>query len=355
MSGAWDYRLEHLVRMTDAHGLFEHALFDLPRREHGYCTDDNARLLVVASREPDEGLAHDLSRLALQFVLAAQDDAGRVHNRYMRDGLYRWIDAASTDDWWGRALWGLGVATSSHPNAGLRASASWAFRKGARQRSPFIHSMAFAALGAADVLAVAPQDEVARRLLVDAREMLTPRDPTPDWPWPQARLTYANGAIAEAMIAIGMSLPDVTALRQGLDMLEWLLFVQQSAGHLSVVGVGGRSRGEVGPQFDQQPIEVAALADACWRAWIATGDHQWMHGVQNAADWFEGANDIGVRMYDAKTGGGYDGLTPNGPNLNQGAESTLAYVSTMQRARSLRPLALLQHSTTPMGSWGDRP
>lgn len=354
MSGAWDYRLEHLARMSDERGIFEHALYSEPRVEHGYCTDDNARLLVIASREPDEGIAHDLSRLALTFVLSAQDDAGRVHNRLSWDGMYRWTDAAGTEDWWGRALWGLGVATSSHPNAGLRSSASWAFRKSARQRSPFIHSMAFAALGAADVLAVSPQDEVARRLLLDARDMLTPRSASPEWPWPEPRLTYASGAIAEAMIAIGMTLPDSSTLRQGLEMLEWLLFVQQSAGHLSVIGVGGRGPREIGPQFDQQPIEVAALADACWRAWIATGDHQWMHGIQSAADWFEGANDVGVRMYDAKTGGGYDGLTPTGPNLNQGAESTLAYISTMQRARSLRPLALLQRSASPVTAWSER-
>ena len=89
MSGAWDYRLQHLARMSDEHGLFEHALHDAPRLEHGYCTDDNARLLVVASREPDEGIAHDLSRLALRFVLEAQTDAGLVHNRFGWDGTYR--------------------------------------------------------------------------------------------------------------------------------------------------------------------------------------------------------------------------------------------------------------------------
>lgn len=342
MSGAWDYRLQHLGRMSDDHGLFEHALFDAPRPEHGYCTDDNARLLVVASREPDEGLAHDLSRLALQFVLSAQTDAGLVHNRYGWDGMYRWTDDAGTEDWWGRALWGLGVAASSHPNAGVRAEASWAFRRSARQRSTFIHAMAFAALGAADVLAVAPADGVARHLLVDARDVITPREWNADWPWPEARLTYANGAIVEAMIAIGMSLPDADTLDQGLQMLEWLMHLQHSGEHLSVVGVGGRGPADHAPQFDQQPIEVAALADACWRAWVATGDHAWMRGVLAAAAWFEGANDGGVRMYDPTSGGGYDGLTPHGPNLNQGAESTLAYISTMQRARSLRPLALLQ-------------
>ena len=39
-------------------------------------------------------------------------------------------------------------------------------------------------------------------------------------------------------------------------------------------------------------------------------------------------------MWDPRTGGGYDGLTAHGPNLNQGAESTLALISTLQHART---------------------
>lgn len=341
MSTGWHYRLEHLSSMSDERGLFEHALHDEPRVEHGYCTDDNARLLVVASREPDEGLAHDLSRAALRFVVSSQNDAGLVHNRLGWDGTYRWLDAAGAEDSWGRALWGLGVAARHHPNSGLRAEAMWAFHRSARQRSPFIHAMAFAALGAAEVLAASPQDEVARHLLLDARQVIGSCEGTPDWPWPQARLTYASGAIAESMIVIGMSLLDRTTLERGLAMLEWLMHLQQSGEHLSVVGVGGRGPRDRAPQFDQQPIEVAALADACWQAWVATGDHSWMRWVLTAAAWFHGANDVGVRMYDPLTGGGYDGLTPNDPNQNQGAESTLAYISTMQRATSLRALALM--------------
>ena len=40
-------------------------------------------------------------------------------------------------------------------------------------------------------------------------------------------------------------------------------------------------------------------------------------------------------MFDPATGGGYDGLGPDGPNLNEGTESTLALISTLQHARQL--------------------
>ena len=79
------------------------------------------------------------------------------------------------------------------------------------------------------------------------------------------------------------------------------------------------------------------MADACWRAYGLTGDDRGRRGVAAAAAWFAGDNDAGVPMYDDRSGGGYDGLRPDGVNLNQGAESTLAFISTMQRARSFAP------------------
>jgi len=39
-------------------------------------------------------------------------------------------------------------------------------------------------------------------------------------------------------------------------------------------------------------------------------------------------------MWDPETGGAFDGLEFDGANLNQGTESTLALLSTMQHARS---------------------
>ncbi|NCZ71033.1 MAG: glycosyltransferase, partial [Actinobacteria bacterium] len=83
-------------------------------------------------------------------------------------------------------------------------------------------------------------------------------------------------------------------------------------------------------QFDQQPIEVAAIADATHRAWLTTDDPRWLDDFESCRSWFCGHNDVGVEMFDRASSGGYDGLTPTGPNLNQGAESTLAMLSTLQ-------------------------
>jgi hypothetical protein len=195
--------------------------------------------------------------------------------------------------------------------------------------------MAFAAIGAAAVVQEHPDHQAARSLLEDAADTIGPLPRDGDWRWPEPQLRYANAVLAEAKIAIGVALTRPDELAQGLEMLEWLMGVEHHEGHMSVSGTRGRFPGEVGPQFDQQPIEVAALADACWRAHRATGDSCWADGVTSAAAWFAGDNDAGLAMFDAATQGGYDGLSAHSVNLNQGGESTLAYVATMQRATQL--------------------
>jgi hypothetical protein len=78
------------------------------------------------------------------------------------------------------------------------------------------------------------------------------------------------------------------------------------------------------------------LADASARAHDITGHPRWAGVVLQCAAWFEGTNDIGIPMADPVSGGGYDGLEADGRNENQGAESTLAMLSTLQLASRLR-------------------
>jgi hypothetical protein len=247
----------------------------------------------------------------------------------------QWRDEASVGDWWGRALWGLGVAATSAQTPGMRARALGGFRVAAQARSPHVRSMVFATLGAAELLGKRPEEIAARRLLTDTLAMIGDGGSDPQWPWPEERLSYANASIAEALIVAGDALPDGAALARGLSLLEFLLHTETRDGHLSVTPAGGRGRDDAGPGYDQQPIEVSALADACGSAFRITHESSWLTGVSLAWDWFEGHNDSATPMFDPRTGGGYDGLERRGRNANQGAESTLAMLATAQQARRL--------------------
>jgi hypothetical protein len=324
----------HLSRLSDDTGLFEHARHGIVRREHGYCTDDVARGLVVTSRQPDPG--GEVLRLAeryLAFLTHAQDASGAFRNRLGHDR--RWSDEPGLGDWWGRALWGLGTAVARSPAVWIREEALVAFSRGATRRSPAPHAMAFAGLGAAEVLRRHPAHRPSAALLADAAAAIGAPGTDPRWSWPRQRLTYANAALAEVVIAASQLPQGGPPLDDGLRMLTWLRDVQLLAGHLSVVPSGGWRRGAVRLRHDQQPIEVAAFADACATAATVTGDPAWHTGVRQSIGWFLGDNDIGTPMWNPATGGGYDGLTPHGPNVNQGAESTLALIATLQHAQRL--------------------
>jgi hypothetical protein len=324
----------HLQRLTDSIGLLEHAEGIVPRYEHGYCVDDVARGLVVACREPSPSQeVITLGRRYLYFLMQAQAADGKVRNRLGYDR--RWRDQPGTEDCWGRCLWGLGTAAARGPTHGIREESLSGFDRGAQNASPWPHAMAFAALGAAEILDRWHDHSGALTLLDKASAIIGRLSGNPAWPWPARRLTYANAAIAEAVIVAGWRLGRDRILRSGLLMLEWLLGVETRDGHLSVVPTGGWCLGEDRPGFDQQPIEVAAIADACMRAATVTGDSSWLAGVRLSVAWFLGDNDARIPLIDERTGGGCDGLSRTTRSRNQGAESTLAMISVMQQGLRL--------------------
>ena len=159
--------------------------------------------------------------------------------------------------------------------------------------------------------------------------------PPAAWPWPTPRLSYANAAIAEAVIVAGEKLGRGYLLQNGLRMLSWLLAGETRNGHLSVVPTEGWGRGDRRPAFDQHPSQVAALADACARAAAVTGDTTWLTGVEMSVAWLLGDNDARIPMLDERTGGCSDGLTSVGRSRNQGAESTLAMIAVLQHGRRM--------------------
>jgi hypothetical protein len=329
----------HLVALMDEHGIFEHALFDVPRRGDGYCVDDMARALIVLVREPDQ--TPELAARAetcLAFLEDAVDVDGRGHNRMAAGG--GGADEPALGDWWGRALWALGVTAARAPTEAARSRALNAFHRAASARAPHGRAMAFATLGATDVLAAHPDDLAANALLHDGVSTIAiPRDG--QWAWPEPRLRYANAVLPEALLAAGMAMDSPRVESQGLGMLRFLVGLETTGGRLSVTGTDGRGPGQTAAQFDQQPIEVAAIADACARAFDITDDPSWRDVVATTWAWVTGDNDASTAMFDPGSGAGFDGLERDGRNENRGAESTLAALSTYQQARRLGVLEVV--------------
>lgn len=341
-------RFNHLLTLTDETGILQHACRTTPNLVEGYTTDDNARALIVALR--GQGLAEDdelLRRLAakyLAFVNYAFNPAnGRFRNFLGYDR--HWLEEAGSEDSHGRALWSLGRAACETADEGLVALAMNLFNAGLPAVESFTSPRAwgYALLGTCAHIQRFPGDSNARRfrgLLAGRLFELYATGRADDWSWFEQSLAYANARLSESLLLAGheMARPDMVAA--GLESLEWLYGVQiADQGHFSPIANSGWRRGETRARFDQQPIEAQTMLEACARAYRVTGDRRWRERMGVVFDWFLGRNDFGRAVYDYATGGCHDGLHHEGVNANEGAESTLAFLSSLLELRSMEPVA----------------
>lgn len=326
----------HLLDLSDEIGPLSHADHAQPRRQHGYATGDMARLVVAVTRQSAPGQAvTDLGLTGLRFLRDAQAPDGQVHDR--RESSGAWEGTPAIGEGWGLSTWAWGTVVRLGADARIRRQATACFRLAATHRPDDSRSMAFAALGAAEVLAARPHYDDARALLVDAVDLIGPARDDDTWPWPEDRLTHANAVVCEVLLVAGdlFDRPELT--RDGLVLLEWLLARQTHDGHLSPTPSVGAGRGDAVPAFPQQPVEVATLADACAAALRITGEPSWRVGLDLARGWFAGHNDLGALMWDPETDGSFSGLHAAGPVVDQDAGSTLALLTTFQHDRGKAP------------------
>lgn len=333
-----EINLNHLRTMTDDTGIYQHAIYTIPDRNHGYCADDNARALVAALRYYE--LSHDESILPLaaryiSFLHGAfNEERGRFRNFMSYDR--RWLEEEGSDDSHARTLWALGEAVALGPNEGVRGYATRLFNLAlpVAESFPAPRSIAFALVGVHAYLRAYGGDTRVRR----ARDILGKRlydmfkaNAEKDWPWCEEIVTYDNAKLPHALMLCGRWLPDGGMLEQGLTSLKWLLEIQTAEeGHISLIGCNGwYPRGGEKALFDQQPIEIMAFVEACAEAYRQTSDSAWLDEIRRCLDWFLGKNDVGAALYDFKTGGSRDGLGHQGANQNEGAESTLSWLVSL--------------------------
>jgi glycosyltransferase involved in cell wall biosynthesis len=342
------WRFDHLFAMTDSTGIFQHAVHDLPRFEHGYCTDDNARglLLTVLLEEIGEkepGLRQVQSASAAFLQYAYNEEYGRFRNFLSFDR--RWVEEMGSEDSHGRALWALGAVVGRSKRAGLRAWAASLFERALPVVATFTspRAWAFTIIGLHDYLRVLHGDLLAHRLRLELSERLLGlfRNCTKDWMWCEDIVSYDNARLPHALILAGRWTNNEEMKELGLASLRWLMDNQtSSSGVFQPIGSEGFwMRGQKPARFDQQPLEAAAAVSACIEAFNATGDAMWKQDLRRAFDWFLGANDLRLPLYDPSTGGCFDGLHPNRVNQNQGAESTLSYLLALAEMRLLQNTA----------------
>lgn len=337
-----DISLRHFLSMCDSTGLLQHAAYSVADRSHGYCVDDNARALIFTARLASLGERHLSERITARFAAFIQHawnpDNGRFRNFMSYDR--RWLENVGSEDSHGRALWALGECTRSDPAASRRQWAAALFRTALPAVGTFQspRAWAFALLGldafceanAPDQAITACRDELAQRLMssLAAAER-------PDWVWFENLLAYDNARLPEALLLAGLATKTPAYVDAGLRTLRWLM-VQQTAptGHFRPVGTESFGIAWQPPKrFDQQPVEAAATISACLTAWRANSTGEWEVGALRAFSWFLGDNDLACPLVELATGSCADGLHPDRPSENKGAESVLSYLLGLTEIR----------------------
>jgi len=332
--------LAHVRRMTDDTGILQHARFAVPRRDEGYCLDDNARALLLmmtlGDRTP-ERLA--LAPRYLAFVGHAFDGA-RFRNfmSYSR----QWIDHPSPDDCHGRALWALGAVLGRSSDRTLTAFATSVFDEALPKTTSLgsPRAWAYALLGIAERARSHEDEPGVTPVLVEKLLACHRATSTSSWPWFEDGLTYCNARLAQALIVTGERVRDDEALETGLRALAWLSNIQSDTRTFSPIGSNGFwTRGGTRARFDQQPVEASSMISACLDAHRVTRDRRWLGLAQTAFGWFLGGNALGAPLYDAVSGGCRDGLHADRVNENQGAESTLSFLQALLEMHAARAAA----------------
>jgi glycosyltransferase involved in cell wall biosynthesis len=343
-----DMKLDHLYQMTDSTGLFQHAILAVPNFSTGYCTDDNARALIltVLLEELGEDSPH-LLNVATTYAAFLQYafDPTRKRFRNVMEFNRTWMVEATSEDCCGRALLALGTCVGRSKNSGFQALAGHIFAQALAPATEFKspRAWALALMGTHEYLRRFGGDRQVsqvRDALTDLLMGLYERTSTADWPWFEDSVTYMNATLSHALILIGKSTSRSKVLETGLTTLRWLNKIQTAeGGYLRPIGSNGfYKRGGAPAQFDQQPIEVQTIVSACLEAYRCTADDYWFSQARRAFDWFLGLNDLGLFLYDPATGGCRDGLHVDRANANQGAESTLAFLvalAEMQQAHNV--------------------
>ncbi len=321
-------KLNHLTGLTDDTGLLQHARYTVPDRSHGYCTDDNARALVVASKYYDlfrDPEAENLLRIYLAFMHYAQRPDGLFHNFMSYDRQF--LDEVGSDDCYGRALWGLGYTLVHGPAAHIRFAKEIFERALAHLRSLNLRGRSSAILGLYYYLHRFPEaEDILVRIteLADVHLSAYRQVSGPDWKWFEDVIAYGNAAIPQSLFVAYEVTHKDEYLQIARESLDFLLEMCDRSDHLSLVGnEGWHRRGDKPATFDQQPIDACGLVEACKSAFRITGKRAYLRYMRMAFDWFLGVNDLNQSLYDFKTGGCADGLAATGVNQNQGAESTL--------------------------------
>ncbi len=154
-------------------------------------------------------------------------------------------------------------------------------------------------------------------------------------------MTYDNARIPHAIFLAFESTKDKRFLDAAERSFQFLVGKTIDNGVFVPIGQDGWfPKGGAKALFDQQPVEAGGITEAAIAGFNATGKDSYRQSAIVAFEWFLGRNIGSAPLYDETNGACFDGLTKEGPNKNQGAESAISYLMARLAVEELKTAAI---------------
>ena len=333
-------QLNGIKKLTDETGMLQHTKYSTIDRKKGYTTDDNARALIATLmyytnfKDPD---ALQLANTYLTFLLHMQKTDGQFHNLLGFDRRFQ--DEVGSEDCTGRALWASGYTLNSDAPHEMKNTSKEIFDRGLPSSHNFTspRAKAFTILGLYHYHKAFSHDENIQGNIETFTNKLIDlyrSEADDNWRWFESYLTYSNPRLPQALFAAFEVTRQPMYLQIAQRSFDFLIKIQIIGDIFIPIGTMGwfQKNGERA-LYDQQPIEASCMVEAALMAFNSTGNEAYRNVAQIAFEWYHGRNTQGVTLYNPKTWTCYDGITAEGINLNQGAESILSYYISYLKVR----------------------
>lgn len=327
------FSLDHIRRLTDDTGIFQHAKFGIPNLKDGYCLDDNARALLMVLmvyRETKSTVALNMASIYMSYIYYMQNANGTFRNFLSFSRAF--LDETGSEDSFSRTIWALGYLLAHPPNDAYYQTGKEIFFNAAPnfERLQSIRAISNTIVGISYYLEKNPNDQdMTGTLRSLTTKLINHYDKNSDheWKWFESLLAYDNGMIPLALLHSAEILEDTRIKETAMESMNFLTEITLNQGFLSVVGnEKWYKKGEERSIFAQQPIDALAMVLMYHQAFRLTKNKEYLNKLFTCFMWFLGENDIGMSLLDFETKGCCDGIESSGVNRNQGAESTLAYL-----------------------------
>jgi len=322
--------LKKIRSMTTEIGIYQHGKLNEPDPEFGYALEDQARALIVADGFKDE----NLQKIYLSFILKAQKEDGMLYHFYYENnskGLWKndeYNTKPNIKEAYGITLWSL-LATKNNQDSDIKKIIKNLIKDASDWTSPRAISAALLGLLNLDF-----QHSLENKLKARLHNYYFETHSN-DWIWFENYLVYANALIPWALWEIYLKRKCKISFEIAKKTTEFLINNCQENNIPSPIGnKGWYTKGSNKALFDQQPIDPGYMVCCLEKAYHATKDNFYLSWAEKWYKWFWGNNINNFPLIDENFAC-YDALTPEGVNLNQGAESNICFLMAYLAAKRL--------------------